>query len=158
MDCFVALTEIDEENMIVSMFANKMQVKKTITQIKRDDLYGILGELGILNNVSPKHVVANRIASYVRALANKRGSNVLTLSRLVNDQVEALEFSAAKTQEKIYNVPLKQLQTKENCLIACIMRNNQVIIPDGNACIMQGDNVIVVTTHKNFDDLTDIFM
>ena len=107
------------------------------------------------NNVSPKHVVANRIASYIRALANKRGSNVLTLSRLVNGQVEALEFSA-KTQEKIYDKPLKDLHVKENCLIACIIRDNQVMIPDGNSCIRQGDNVIVVTTHKNFDDLTDI--
>ena len=157
MDAFVSLTNIDEENMVVSMFANKMKVKKTITQIKNDDLYGMLEELGMHNNVSPKHVVANRIASYIRALENKRGSNVLTLSRLVNDQVEALEF-AAKTQEKIYNKPLKDLKIKENCLIACIIRQNQVMIPDGNSCIQQGDNVIVVTTHKNFDDLTDIFV
>ena len=157
MDAFVSLTNIDEENMVVSMFANKMKVRKTITQIKNDDLYGMLEELGMHNNVSPKHVVANRIASYIRALENKRGSNVLTLSRLVNDQVEALEF-AAKTQEKIYNKPLKDLKIKENCLIACIIRQNQVMIPDGNSCIQQGDNVIVVTTHKNFDDLTDIFV
>lgn len=157
MDAFVSLTNIDEENMVVSMFASKMKVKKTITQIKSDDLSGMLEELGMHNNVSPKHVVANRIASYIRALANKRGSNVLTLSRLVNDRVEALEF-AAKTQEKIYDKPLKELRLKENCLIACIIRQNQVMIPDGNSCIQQGDNVIVVTTHKNFDDLTDIFV
>ncbi len=157
MDAFVSLTNIDEENMIVSMFAHKMKVKKAITQIRSDDLSGMLAELGMHNNVSPKHVVANRIASYTRALANKRGSNVLTLSRLVNGQVEALEF-AAKTQEKIYNKPLKELKIKENCLIACIIRKNQVMVPDGNSHIQQGDNVIVVTTHKNFDDLTDIFM
>ncbi|MBE7077398.1 MAG: Trk system potassium transporter TrkA [Clostridiales bacterium] len=156
MDAFVALTNIDEENMIVSMFANKMNVKKTITQIKSDDLYGMLGELGIQNTVSPTHVVANRVVSYIRALANKRGSNVLTLSRLVNNQVEALEFFAKK-QGKIYDKPLKDLKIKENCLIACIIRESQVIIPDGNSCIQRGDNVIVVTTHKQFDDLMDIF-
>lgn len=156
MDAFVALTETDEENMIVSMFANKMDVTKTITQIKSDDLFDMLGELGIKNTVSPKKVVADRIISYIRAIANKRGSNVLTLYRLVNDRVEALEF-LAKKQEKFYNQPLKTLKTKENCLVACILRDNEVIIPDGNSCIMLGDNVIVVTTHKNFDDLTDIF-
>lgn len=157
MDAFVALADIDEENMVSSMFANKMKVKKAISQIKSDDLIDMLSELGMHNNVSPKHVVANRIASYIRALANKRGSNVLTLSRLVNGQVEALEF-AAKTQEKIYNKPLKTLRVKENCLIACIIRGSQVMIPDGNSTIQMGDNVIVVTTHKNFDDLMDIFM
>ena len=156
MDAFVALTHIDEENMVVTMFANKMKVRKTITQIKSDELYGMLDELGINNIVSPSGIVANRIISYIRAIANTRGSNVLTLYRLVNNQVEALEF-LAKKPERIYDNPLKDLSIKENCLIACIIRNNEVIIPNGNDCIQLGDNVIVVTTHKNFDDLTDIF-
>ncbi len=155
MDAFVALTDIDEENMVVTMFANKMKVKKTITQIKSDDLVGMLDELGIENTVSPQNIVANRIISYIRALANTRGSNVLTLYRLVNDQVEALEFYAKKP-EPIYDKPLKELKIKENCLVACIIRENEVIIPNGNDSIKLGDNVIVVTTHKNFDDLTDI--
>ncbi len=156
MDAFVALTDIDEENMVVSMFANKVKVKKTITQIKSDDLYGMLGELGINNNVSPKNIVADSVTSYIRALANKRGSNVLTLYRLVNNQVEALEF-LAKKQERFFDKPLRELQLKENCLVACIIRQAEVIIPNGNSCIQRGDNVIVVTTHKNFDDLADIF-
>ena len=156
MDALVALTNIDEENMIVSMFANKMKVRKTITQIKNDDLYGMLGELGIKNTVSPKEIVADRIISYIRALENTIGSNVLTLYRLVNNQVEALEF-LAKRKENIYDKPLRELKIKQNCLIACIIRGTRVIIPDGNSTIRQGDNVIAVTTHKNFDDLTDIF-
>lgn len=155
MDAFVALTDIDEENMIVSMFANKKKVKKSITQIKSDDLYGMLDELGINNNVSPKHIVAGRIISYIRALANSVGSSVLTLYQLVNDQVEALEFAARK-QEDFYDKPLRELNMKKNCLIACIIRQNEVIIPDGNSEIHLGDNVVVVTTHKNFDDLNDV--
>lgn len=155
MDAFVALTETDEENLVVSMFANKMKVKKTITQIRSDDLNGILEELGVENNVSPRAIVADRITSYVRAIANKRGSNVLTLYRLVGDRVEALEF-AAKKQERFYDKPLKELKIKENCLIASIIRGDEVIIPDGNSEIKQGDTVIVVTTHKNFDDLSDV--
>ena len=156
MDSFVALTDIDEENLVVSMFANKMKVKKTITQIRSEDIYEMLGELGIENTVSPKDIVANRILSYIRALANKRGSNVLTLYRLLGGEVEALEF-LAKKQSKIYGKPLKELKIKEGCLVACIIRDGEVIIPDGNSSIMLGDNVLAVTTHKNFDDLTDIF-
>jgi len=156
MDVFIALTDIDEENMIVSMFANKMKVKKSITKIKSDDLFGMLGELGINNTVSTKHIVASRVISYIRALANSIGSNVLTLYQLVNNQVEALEF-AAKKYEYFYDKPLKELNIKKNCLIACIIRESQVIIPDGNSQIQLGDNVVVVTTHKNFDDLNDVF-
>ena len=156
MDAFVALTDIDEENMIASMFANKLGVKKSITQIKSDELYDMLDELGIENNVSPKNVVSDIIIGYVRAMANKRGSNIVTVYRLVQGQVEALEF-AAKGKERFFGKPLKELRTKENCLIACISREGEVIIPNGDSTILPGDSVIVVTTHKNFDDLKDIF-
>ena len=156
VDAFVALTDIDEENMILSMFANKMDVRRTITQIKSEELYGMLEELGIENNVSPNGIVANRVISYVRSLDNKRGSNVLALSRIINNRVEALEFYAKRQERKIYNRSLRDLNIKDDCLIACIIRNDEVIIPTGNDCILQGDNVIAVTTHHDFDDLADL--
>ncbi|MBQ9083238.1 MAG: Trk system potassium transporter TrkA [Clostridia bacterium] len=156
MDAFVALTDVDEENIIVSMFANKMHVKKAITQIENDDLLGMMDELGVDNTVSPKQVVADRIISYARALSNSIGSNVQTLYQLVNQRVEALEFSVKKAAP-IYGIPLKELHIKKNCLIACIIRNNEVLIPNGNSEIRVGDNVIVVTTQKNLDDLAEVF-
>ena len=73
-----------------------------------------------------------------------------------NRKKEALEF-LAKKYERFYDKPLKELRLKENCLVACIIRQSEVIIPNGNSCIQHGDNVIVVTTHNNFDDLADIF-
>jgi len=156
MDALIALTDVDEENMIVSMFASKKNVKKIITQIKSDDLYGLLGELSLNTTVSPKHIVAGRVISYIRALDNSVGSNVLNMYQLVNGSLEALEF-AAKREENFYNKPLRELKLKEGCLIACITRQSEIIIPDGNSEIKLGDNVIVVTTHKNFDDLSLIF-
>lgn len=156
MDAFVSLTGVDEENIIVSMYANKLKVKKTIAKVKREGLVGIVGDLDIVNYVSPKNIVANKIMSYTRALNNRRGSNVITLYRLVENKVEALEF-IAKKEEDIYNKPLKELKIKDNCLIGCIMRDNKVIIPDGNECIKLNDRVVVVTTHIDFDDLTDAF-
>lgn len=156
MDAFVALTDDDEKNVITSMFANTKGVKKTITQIIGDDLYSMMDQLGIENAVSSKSIVADRITSYIRALANSRGSNIQTLYRLVDGQVEALEF-IAKKQEKFYGKPLRDLTIKKDCLVACIIRHDRVIIPDGNTAIQLGDSVIVVTTHKNFGDLTDVF-
>lgn len=156
MDACITLTNIDEENIIVSMYAKKLNLQKIIAKIKRNSFQGMLNDLGIVNFVTPQDIVASKIISYIRALANKKGSNVLTLYKLVNNQVEALEFDAKK-KEKFYNQPLKNLRIKENCLIACIIRNDNVIIPNGNDCIMLNDKVLVVTTHQNFDDLTDAF-
>ncbi len=156
MDAFIALSDIDEENMVMSMFANSSGVKKVITQIQNDDLHTLLSQLGIQNNVSSKDVVADYVISYVRGLSNSRGSNITSLCRIVNDKVEAIEF-VAKKKEKFYKKPLNQLKTKDNCLIASIIRNGKVILPNGNTTIELGDNVIVVTTHTNFNDLSEIF-
>lgn len=156
MDAFVSLTDVDEENIIVSMYAKKLNVKKAIAKVKREGLVGIVGDLDVINYVSPKNIVADKVISYIRAMSNRRGSNVITLYRLVNNKIEALEF-VAKKDEEIYEKPLKELKIKEDCLVACIIRDNKVIIPDGNECIKLNDNVVVVTTHKDFDDLTDIF-
>jgi NhaP-type Na+/H+ and K+/H+ antiporter len=74
-----------------------------------------------------------------------------------DEDEDTLETLPALTdEEKFYNKPLRELNIKDNCLIACIIRGTTVIIPDGNATIQLGDNVIAVTTHKNFDDLADI--
>ena len=156
MDAFIALTNVDEENIIVSLFADKLGVKKIFAHVKREGLMTILGNLSSINTFSPKDIAANRIISYIRAIVNKMGSNVLTLYRLVNNQIEALEF-LAKKKEKMYDRPLKDLVIKKNCLIACIIRDSEVIIPKGNDTIRQNDSVLVVTKHKKFDDLMDIF-
>ena len=101
-DACIALTNVDEENIIVSMYATRLKIKKVIAKIKRNSFLTMVNDLGIASIVSPKDIVASKIISYIRALSNKRGSNVLTLYKLVNNQVEALEFDAKK-KEKFYN-------------------------------------------------------
>ena len=155
-DACIALTNVDEENIIVSMYATGLKIKKVIAKIKRNSFLTMVNDLGIASIVSPKDIVASKIISYIRALSNKRGSNVLTLYKLVNNQVEALEFDAKK-KEKFYNKPLKDINIKENCLIACIIRDGNVLIPSGNDFIQLNDRVLVVTTHQQFDDLMDAF-
>lgn len=155
-DACISLTSIDEENIIISMYANKQKVKKVITKLKRNTFASMLDDLGIASAILPKDIVASKIISYIRAVSNKRGSNIVTLYKLVNNKVEALEFFAKK-KKRFFNKPLKELTIKKDCLIACIIRDGNVIIPNGNDCIMLDDSVLVVTTHQNFDDLSDVF-
>lgn len=103
-DSCIALTNIDEENIIISMYAKKLKLPKVIAKIKRSSFLGMLNDLGIVNAVSPQDIVASKIVSYIRAISNKKGSNVLTLYKLVNNQVEALEFHARKKKEYIINL------------------------------------------------------
>ena len=83
-DACIALTNVDEENIIVSMYATRLKIKKVIAKIKRNSFLTMVNDLGIASIVSPKDIVASKIISYIRALSNKRGSNVLTLYKPVS--------------------------------------------------------------------------
>ena len=130
-------------------------MKKSIAKVNRIDFGDLLSDVGLDSVVSPKKVVANHITRYVRAMNNSMGSNVEALTRIVNDEVEALEFRVADTF-KMTNIPLKDLRIKSQILIACIVRNNRVLFPDGNAVILPKDNIVLVTTRSGLEDLNDI--
>jgi len=155
MDAFVALTGIDEENIVISMYARSVSIEKVITKIDRLTYLEVFDTLGIDSVISPKYITADQIVRYVRAMRNSMGSNVETLSRIVDNKVEALEFNVRENIDFL-NVPIKNLKLKRNLLIACIIRHNRFIVPHGDDWIELGDAVIVVTTNNQFNDLSDI--
>lgn len=154
-DAVVCLTSTDEENIILSMYAYKQKVHKIITKINRPSFVGLMETISMASVISPKEIVASKIISYLRGKNNARGSNVVTLHKLVNNKVEALEF-VAKDDKRLVNICLKDLRLKSNILIAGIIREGKAIIPNGDDMILVNDNVIVVTTNQFLDDLNDI--
>lgn len=153
----IPLTNSDEENIIISLFASKQKAKKIITKINRHSFIGLIETIGMSSVVSPKELTAQQIVSYIRAKSNSRGSNIRTLYKIVNNEVEALEFVAKKTS-KVVNKPLKDLILKKNVLIAAIIREDEVIIPKGNDAIQENDSVIVITKDHLLDELNDILV
>ena len=151
----VALTNMDEENILLSLFAKKRVSSKVITKINRLQLNEIIHNLELDSVVYPQLLTAQRILQYVRAAKNSIGSNVKTLYRLYNDRVEALEFNITENSH-ITGTPLQNLRLKRGLLVCCIMRKNRLIIPDGQACILPGDSIIVVTTQLGLQDAGDI--
>jgi trk system potassium uptake protein TrkA len=124
--------------------------------VNEDSRAQMVEGMGIDSIVSAKTATADAILSYVRARQNSLSStNVEAMYRLVDDRVEALEF-IVKEETDYTNIPLKDLKTKPNNLIACIGRKRQIIIPNGNDSIQPGDSVVVVTKSKKIQDITDI--
>jgi len=164
MDAVISLTGMDEENMIISMFANSLDIPKTVTKINHTEYIGVLNKAGIDTTVSPKLLVANEIMRYVRAIyqdggviGNSKAGTVETLYRLSNGKAEALGFTVPE-EGNYQGVTLMELKLKPNILIACIIRNKQVIIPKGSDCLLPGDSIVVVTTSDQaISALTDIF-
>ena len=155
-DAFVSLTGLDEENIIAGLFAKTKGVHKIIVKVNEDARAQMVRAMGVDSIVSAKSATADAIIGYVRARQNSYSSaNVETMYRLVDDEVEALEF-IIKEDAYYTNVALKDLPTKKNTLIACIARKRQIIIPSGNDMLQVGDSVVVVTRDKMVQDIRDI--
>lgn len=156
-DALIALTGIDEENIIVSMYAESKGVNKVITKVNRHS-YSILNDIGLETVVSPQIVAGNLVTRYVRALHNSAGnSQIQTLYKLVGGKVEAAEFIVPEDAGYL-NIPFKKLELMPNLLIGCIIRNGKIIFPGGDDVMKANDSVIVVTAGRIIEDLHDIFM
>ncbi len=154
-DAFVSLTGMDEENILVSIFAASQNVPKVIAKVNRDELYSMAEKLGLDSIVSPKKIVADVLIRYARALENSLGSNIETLYKLMDGSVEAVEFGV-RENSKVVGIPLKDLSLRKNILIGGIIRDRKTIIPAGNDMILVGDSVVVIAANHRLQDLNDI--
>ena len=154
-DALIALTGMDEENIIMALFAKLQGVNKIVAKVNEDSRAQMVEGLGFDSIVSAKSATADAIMSYVRA-RNESASNVNveSLYQLLGGKVEALEF-IIKCECSFTNVPLRELRTKKNNLIACIGRKRRIIIPNGEDHLEVGDSVVVVTM-DHIDKFSDI--
>ena len=154
-DAFVCLTNIDEENIILSLFAQSVTDGKVITKINRIKYDEVIEQLNLDTIVYPKNITAERIVRFVRAKKNSIGSNIETMHLILEGKAEALEFRI-KENSPISNIPIEKLKLKKHILIACINRGGNIIIPKGKDIIQTDDTVLVVTGHVGFKDISDI--
>lgn len=155
-DAFIALTGLDECNILSSAYAKMNKVRKVITKVNNQNLYGLSGSLGLDSVISPKDTTADLISGYVRALsASADSDNVELMYSLANGRIEALEFKAP-AQGEYLDIPLSELKIKKGILLALIIRGRKTIIPRGSNRIMAGDRVVVVTSGMQLTALSDI--
>lgn len=155
-DAILALTDKDEENAIVSMYAKTRGVRKAITLIRTMSYVDFFKGAGLQSIVSPRSSTAAYILRFVRSMASAHGSEIESLHKILSDQVEALEFRVKQEIPGLTGIPLKQVNSKEGVLIACIVHRDKIIIPTGNDVISNSDTVIVVTTDGHLQALEDI--
>jgi trk system potassium uptake protein TrkA len=154
-DAVVALTDRDEENLIISLYAHQCGVPKVILKINRQNYFPIVQKLGLDSIISPKYITANYILRYIRALDNSQGIAVEKLYRILDNKAEIVEFTV-KDSFNVTDIKLQDLSLKNDVLIASIVRNKTIIIPDGNDVIKENDKVIVVSKTGFITDLSDI--
>lgn len=154
-EAFIPLTGIDEENILLTLYAKQISKAKVITKINRINFKNVVSSLDLGSLLYPRYTTSEAIIAYVRAKQNSLGSNIETLYHMFDHRVEAIEFHVEDVST-VTNVLLKDLPLKSDTLISCISRNGSIIIPSGNDSILPGDNVVIVTTHAGFTTLQDI--
>ena len=155
VESFVPLTGIDEENIMLTLYARHVSNAKVITKINRIAFREVISSLDLGSVIYPRYITSEAIIAYVRAKKDSMDSNIETLYHLFNSRVEAIEFRVYK-ESAVTGIPLMKLALKNHLLIAFINRNNDIIIPSGHDTIEVGDTVMIVTTHTGFNDLQDI--
>ncbi|MGN1147953.1 MAG: Trk system potassium transporter TrkA [Lachnospiraceae bacterium] len=154
-ESFVAMTNIDEENIMLSLFAKSFTKAKIITRVHRIGYDEIIDKLDLGSIVYPKNITAENIVKFVRAMHNSLGSNIETLYKLNDGRVEALEF-LIREDCPLVGIPLQELKLKKNILVCSINHKGNISTPGGQSIINVGDTVVVVTTATGFHDIRDI--
>ncbi|MBR3908802.1 MAG: NAD-binding protein, partial [Clostridia bacterium] len=155
VDAFVSLTGMDEQNILMSAYAQTKGVPKVITKVNRSSLMPLAESWGLDTIISPKMTITDILVRYARALEDSQGSSVETLYKLMDDKVEALEFIVKDSFSKC-EIPFKELTLKPNTLVAAIIRNRKTITPTGDDMFMAGDRVIIVAANQRINTLSDI--
>ena len=154
-EAFVTLTNLDEENILLALFAKKNSKAKLISKVNRLAFDDIIEGLDIGSVIYPKYLTTDYIIQYVRSMRHSAANTIETLYRLLDNRVEALEFSILNTCP-VTDIPLSELKIRPGYLICCIRRGEQVLIPKGHDSIQVGDSVIVVTLERGQQNILDI--
>ena len=155
-DAVLALTGLDEENIVLSLSAKSLYHKKTIAKVTRMNYTGLSDVLKVDSIVAPKKIVASQIIRYVRAKMNKdHDSAVKTLYKIVDGEVEAVEFKVTEHFNFLHKT-LNEMRIKEHVLVAAIIRDNEVIVPKGNTTMELNDYVIIVSRGEIMKSLNDM--
>lgn len=157
-DAFIALTDRDEDNLIISLCAHQAGMAKVIAKSNRQNYTAIARSAGVESVVSPKLTTADQILRQVRGIMNSKGTVMTSLYRIAEGSAEAMEFQVSSATRNL-GVPLKNLRAKlkEGILVAVVVRNGQVTIPNGSTTLEEGDTVIIVARGSGIMDLNDIF-
>lgn len=158
VDAFVALTGDDGSNIISSMYAKNCKVGKVVVKVNQDYYSDILAGADLDSVVTPRMLISQQLARFVRALSNSEGSSMETLYKLAEGRVEAMEFRV-EAGSLCTGRPLKNLRIKKNTIVAAIVRGKHTIIPDGNTEILPGDHVVIIAMAgkvKNLDSIVEV--
>ncbi|MGR9073460.1 MAG: potassium channel family protein [Gammaproteobacteria bacterium] len=145
IDVLFCLTKSDEANIIASLVARSLGVKRVITRIEDPEFEHICVELGLNDTIIP--TLTN--ARYLANMAS--GRNILELSAVIRENVRLFSFIADETNEG----PIEDLDLPNHSRVIFYYRDNVFQPADGDTKLKKGDEVVIVTTTDDYEKLHD---
>lgn len=138
MDAVITATGYDEENLLLALMAKRHHIEDVIAKISRESYFDLISSMGVDMALNPLDITTSNVLRFIK------GSKRVISSVLIQGQAEMMEIAATKHMQ-ILNTPLKDLTIPEGIIIAAIHRGSEIIIPNGDAVIQEGDRVIIFT-------------
>ena len=151
------LTGDDATNTLIGMYISRNAAgTKIITKIKRSDFEDMLFNLGYGSVYNSKYIAADSVIRYVRAMGNAEKREFQSLSHIIDNKVEVMEFLI---QEDSLHVgeQLQAIRFRKNLLVAKIQRGTRSFTPNGSDTIEPGDSILIVTTIPGISKFEEIF-
>ena len=155
-DALLALSDTDEENILISLFASRATNAKVITKINRPEYSTMTANLNLDTLIYPKHIASDRIIRYARSLGATEGNNMENLYSIIKGKIEVTEFVVGKLFPDL-GLPLSELSLKKDVILGAILRGRSLIIPHGQDCLMAGDHVVVVSKQLGIREFRELF-
>ncbi len=150
MDAFVALTDVDQTNILSSLVAKHSGAKQVVTLVNKLEYVSLARRIGLDAAVSPQLSAANAILRQVR-----RGS-VTRVATFKDTDAEAISFTVSSASP-VVGRPLKQVDFPEGTIVAAIIRGETVIVPRGTDQLQTGDTAIIFALQNAVEPVTKLF-
>ncbi len=136
-DFFISASEDEEENILVSLLAKRLGVRRTMALVSRLSYISLVSTIGVDVVLNPQMAAVDRVLRHVRK------GEVLRVATLGGETAEAIEAVVGNCSE-LLGKPLKELSFPKDAIIGAVVRESGgIVIPHGETVIKEGDRVII---------------
>jgi trk system potassium uptake protein TrkA len=150
-DMFIAVTNDDKINILCSLIATNLGVKKTLCQIKQTDIMPLVEQIGIDTILNPRLLTAGVVLKYIRQ------GDIISVTVFGDDRAEMLEL-LVQPGALVVNKKLHEIKFPRGSVVGAVMRDEHVIIPDGNFLIKPCDRLMVFSILEDIHKIERLFL
>lgn len=150
MDVVVSVTDSDEKNLLCSLIAKKLGVKKVIARADRSDYISLFEMVGVDSAVSPRGATVNEV------LKLTMGTGIEFITTIEGQKAEIIEYTAS-SKSKIVGKQLRDVKFPAGAIVSMIVHNGRTIVPRGSHVIQENDRVVVFALPSSIEAVEKLF-